>query len=146
MNNIHYCVRKGGVRTKQGLFRGLLFSRGAGSPLPWNSEVKLRAHGSPMGVNKNRNTGMYRNTPSPLRGSNCIRCCSPCPNKIVGNWNSMVEYSKQNYCCAQPKFNCIKEDFKRVTDRNCGADILESMQASSVTINYFLSNLYRIFI
>lgn len=57
----------------------------------------------------------------------------------------MVEYSKQNYRCAQPKSNCIK-DFKRVTDRNCGADILESMQDSSVTINYFLSYLYRIFI
>lgn len=161
MNNIHYCVRKGGVAgTKRGLFRGLLSSRGAGSPLPWNSEVKLRVCGRPRGVNKNRNTGMYRNTPSPLRGSKCIRYCSLCPIKILDNLNSIenslifvllrifvqVEYSKQNSCCAQPKLYCIKEDFKRMTERNCGADILKSMQDSSVTINYFLPNLYRIFI
>jgi len=87
VNNIHYCVQKGGVGTKRGLFRGLLFSHGAGSPLPRNAEVKLRVWGSPMGVNKNRNTGMYRNTPSALRGSKCIWHCCPnrCPIEILEN-------------------------------------------------------------
>lgn len=69
MNNIHYCVQKGGVGTMLGLFHGLLFSCGAGSPLPCNYEVKLRVQGSSMGGVKNRNTGMYRNTPFPSRES-----------------------------------------------------------------------------
>lgn len=77
MNHIHYCVWKGGVGTKQGLFYGLLLSCGAGSPIPWNSEVKIRVRGNPMGGNKNRNTGMYRNTLSLLRGS--ISHCFPHP-------------------------------------------------------------------
>lgn len=80
MNNIHYCVQKGGVGTMPGLFHGLLFSCGAGSPLPCNSEVNLRVHGSSMGVVKNRNTGMYRNTLFPLRGSKCI--CNFPPERI----------------------------------------------------------------
>lgn len=77
MNNTHCCVQKGGVGTKRGLFHGLLFCHGAGSPLPWNSEVEC------MGVNKNRKTGMYKNTPSPSRGSKCIHHCSPDPTKIL---------------------------------------------------------------
>lgn len=80
MNNILYCVLKGGVGTMLGLFHGLLVSCGAGSPLPCNSEVEL--HGSSMGVVKNRNTGMYRNTPFPLRGSKCICHFSPSPIEI----------------------------------------------------------------
>lgn len=83
MNNMHYCVQKGGVGTMLGLFHGLLFSWGAGSPLPCNSEVKLGVHGSSMGVVKSRNTGVYKSTPSPLRGSNCICHFSPNPIKIM---------------------------------------------------------------
>lgn len=142
MNNIHYCVQKGGVGTMLGLFHGLLFSCGAGSPLPCNSEVKLRVHGSSTGVVKNRNTGMYKSTPSPLRGSKCICHFSPNPIKIMDIWNSIktslnfvlwqvflkVEYLKQNCCCAQLKFNRIEKEFKMMTERNCGADILNSMQ------------------
>lgn len=141
MNNMHYCVQKGGVGTMLGLFHGLLFSWGAGSPLPCNSEVKLGVHGSSMGVVKNRNTGVYKSTPSPLRGSNCICHFSPNPIKIMDSWNSVktslnfvllnvflkVEYLKQN-CCAQLKLNRIEKEFKMVTERNCGADILNSMQ------------------
>lgn len=83
MNNIHYCVQKGGVGTMPGLFHGLLFSCGAGSPLPCNSEVNLRVHWNSMGVVKNRNTGMYRNTPFSLRGNKCI-CHFPLnPIKIL---------------------------------------------------------------
>lgn len=81
MNNIHYCVQKGGVGTMLGLFHGLLFSCGAGSPLLCNSEVRL--HGSSMGVVKNRNTGMYRNTPFPLRGSKYICHFPPNPIEIL---------------------------------------------------------------
>lgn len=140
MNNIHYCVQKGGVGTMLGLFHGLFFSCGAGSPC--SSEVKLRVHGSSMGVVKNINTGMYKSTPPAVRGSKCICHFPPNPTEIMDSWNTVkaslnfvllkallkVEYLKQNCCCAQLKFNHIKKEFKMVTERNCGADILNSMQ------------------
>lgn len=81
MNNTHYCVQKGGVGTMPGLFDGLLFSCGADSPVLCNSEVKL--HGISMGVVKNRNTGMYKSVPFPLRGSTCICHFFPNPMEIL---------------------------------------------------------------
>lgn len=95
MNNTPCCVWKGGVGTKQGLFHGLLFSRGAGSPLPWNSEVEC------MGANKNRKTELYRNTPSPLRGSRYIHHCSPNPTKIL---DSKLNQNQLEFCTCKKVF------------------------------------------
>lgn len=84
MNNIHYCAQKGGVGTMLGLFLGLHFSCGADSLLPCNSAVKLRVHGSSMGVVKNRNTGMNKNTLFSSKGQQVDLPFFPQPHQDFG--------------------------------------------------------------